>query len=214
MNFEFTAISDLLRGPGNRNAIAARRHHHGVSIRAALEKTDVAIMRQNFWPKLQVRRRLEDRHFGRAHDDGIAFVHFDNNGNVARASGLHRREWQTKRRRYLACHRRSSRAVFGCIAGLRQAFIQADISILPSFGLASVPATDRHLRGSFCRSGRLLQLPHSLLKACNVVLAHNVRIARRDAALGGRIRIMGTCDAVLVKYRVCGQIRRLARRHH
>ena len=66
---------------------------------------------------------------------------------------------------------------------------------------------DGHSRG-------LLQHPVGLLEARNVVLAHNVHIARRDATLGGRIRIMSTCLAVLVKYRVCGQIRRLARGHH
>jgi len=77
-----------------------------------------------------------------------------------------------------------------------------------------VPAADRHLRGSFRRPGRLLQLPHGLLEARDIVLAHDVCVARRDTALSGRICIMGTCDAVLVKYRVCRQIRRLARGHH
>jgi hypothetical protein len=64
-----------------------------------------------------------------------------------------------------------------------------------------MPAADRHLRGSFCRSGRLVQFSHGLLEARNVVLGYDVRIARRNATLGGRIRIMSTCYAVLVKCR-------------
>jgi len=54
--------------------------------------------------------------------------------------------------------------------------------------------SDRHSRG-------LLHGPISLLEARNVVLAHNVRIARRDAALAGGIRVDGARNSAVVKCR-------------
>ena len=92
--------------------------------------------------------------------------------------------------------------------------IQAGLLVMLTFSLAPVSVPNRHCRGPLRQSRGLLQHPVGLLEARNVVLAHNVRITRRDATLGGRIRIMGTCGAVLVKHRVCGQIRRFARGYH
>ena len=42
---------------------------------AALEKSDVTVMRQDFRPQLQVCGRFEDQHLRRVHDDRVDFVH-------------------------------------------------------------------------------------------------------------------------------------------
>ena len=65
----------------------------------------------------------------------------------------------------------------------------------------TVPVADRHLRGSFCRSGRLLHLPDGLLEAGIVVLGHYVRVARRDAALAVGIRVVGARNPAVVECR-------------
>src|SRR5919106_3655688 len=46
-HFDFFAVDDLLRCPGNGNAGTRRRHHDYIAIRAALQITNVAIMWQN-----------------------------------------------------------------------------------------------------------------------------------------------------------------------
>ena len=75
MNFELVAIDDLLRGPGDWNAGTRGCHDHEVAIVAALQKSDVAIMRQNFWPQLQVCCCFEDHRLRRVHEDRVYFVH-------------------------------------------------------------------------------------------------------------------------------------------
>src|SRR6266481_6043552 len=75
VNFEPVAIDNLFRGPGDRNAGAPRCHYHNVAIGPALQESDVAIMRENFWPQLQIGRCFEDRHFRCMHNDGIGLVH-------------------------------------------------------------------------------------------------------------------------------------------
>src|SRR5882757_525285 len=75
MNFELVAVDDLLRGPGDWDAGTPRGHHHDVAIRSALQKLNVAIMRENFRPQLQVCSCLEDRRLRRVHDNGIGLIH-------------------------------------------------------------------------------------------------------------------------------------------
>src|SRR2546428_367592 len=48
MNFEAAAIDHLLRRPRDRNPGARRCHHYDVAIGTALQKSDVAVMRQDF----------------------------------------------------------------------------------------------------------------------------------------------------------------------
>src|SRR5688572_30575370 len=83
MNFELFPIDDLLRGPRDGNARADRGHDDKVAIRAALQVTDVAIVREDFWPELEVRRRFKDRHLRRVDENGISGVH---GGGNARAN--------------------------------------------------------------------------------------------------------------------------------
>src|SRR5688572_2811268 len=83
MNFELFPIDDLLRGPRDGNARANGGHDHEVAIRAALQVTDVAIVREDFWPELEVHRRFKDRHLRRVHENGITGVH---GGGNARAN--------------------------------------------------------------------------------------------------------------------------------
>ena len=75
MNFEPFSVDNLFRGPGDWNSGTPRSHDDNVAIGPAFKKTDVAIMGEDFWPKLQVRRCFEDRHLRRAHEKGIGFVH-------------------------------------------------------------------------------------------------------------------------------------------
>ena len=63
------AVDDLLGCPGDRQAETPRRHHDKIAIRAALEITDVTIMRQDFRPELEIRRSLKDQRFRRGNDD-------------------------------------------------------------------------------------------------------------------------------------------------
>lgn len=74
-NFPVLAVDDLLGGPRNRNARADRGHDDKVPIGAPLEVTDVTIMREDFRPKFEVGRGLEDLLFRRLDNDGIAGVH-------------------------------------------------------------------------------------------------------------------------------------------
>src|SRR4029450_3113559 len=74
-NFKAVSINDLLGGPRDRNSSPHCRHHNNISVWTAFEITNVAIMRQDLRPKLQIRRRFEDRHLRRVHADGIDFVH-------------------------------------------------------------------------------------------------------------------------------------------
>src|SRR5262249_23417754 len=83
MNFELVAVDALLRGPGNWDAGTRGCHDHQVAIVPALQKSDVAVMRQNFWPQVQVGCCIENRRFRRMHDNGIGFVH----ENVASLDG-------------------------------------------------------------------------------------------------------------------------------
>src|SRR4051794_36116437 len=75
MNFELVAVDDLLRGPGDWDAGTRGGHNHQVAIGASLQKADVAIMRENFRPKLQIRSRFEDHCLRRLHEDRIYSVH-------------------------------------------------------------------------------------------------------------------------------------------
>jgi hypothetical protein len=75
MNFTPVSINDLLRCPGDRNAGTPGRHHHHVAISTALEITNVAIVRQNLRPNLQIGSRFEDRYLRRAYQDRVRFVH-------------------------------------------------------------------------------------------------------------------------------------------
>ena len=74
-DFELFPVDQLLRGPGNRNAGAGCGHHDNVALGAPLEITDVSVMRQNFWPQLQIGSRFENGLPGGVHNNGIAFVH-------------------------------------------------------------------------------------------------------------------------------------------
>jgi len=74
-NLELVAIDDLLGRPRDRNAGSPRGHYHDVAIRSALQKFNVAIMRENFRPELQVCSRLEDRRLRRVHENGIGLMH-------------------------------------------------------------------------------------------------------------------------------------------
>ena len=69
MNLDAIAVDDFFRRPLDRNAGALRRHYHNVTIWAALQIPDIAIVRKNFRPQLQVGSGFEDRHLGRAHQD-------------------------------------------------------------------------------------------------------------------------------------------------
>jgi hypothetical protein len=65
---------------------------------------------------------------------------------------------------------------------------------------------DRH-------SGGLIQASHGLLEARNVILGHDMRIARRDATLTGRICVDALRSPVRVDRRA-GRRRRFPRGHH
>lgn len=85
MNFELVAVDDLLRGPGDWDARTRGRHNHQIAMVPALQKSDVAIMRQNFWPQLQVGGGFEDHHLRRLHEDRVYSVH-----------GMARRQMETR----------------------------------------------------------------------------------------------------------------------
>src|SRR5262249_27207551 len=74
-NFEPFAVDYLLRDPGYGNTGTPRSHHHDVAIRSALQKTNVAVMREDFRPKRKIRCGVEDRCLRRVHDNGITLVH-------------------------------------------------------------------------------------------------------------------------------------------
>ena len=75
-DFNPVAIDDLFGSPGNGNARARRSHYDNVPAGAVFDVTDIAIVGENPRPQLQIRRRLEDRHFRCAHDDGVGLVHW------------------------------------------------------------------------------------------------------------------------------------------
>ena len=75
MNFELVAVDDLLRGPGNWDAGTRGCHNHQIAIVPALQKSDVAVMRQNFWPQFQVGCYFEDHCLRRLHKDRVYSVH-------------------------------------------------------------------------------------------------------------------------------------------
>src|SRR4029077_3806934 len=75
-NFNAVAIDNLFGSPGNRNAGARRSHQYNVPAGAMFEVTDIAIVGENSWPQLQVRRRLEYGHSRCAHDNGVGLVHW------------------------------------------------------------------------------------------------------------------------------------------
>ena len=75
MNFELVAVDDLLRGPGNWDAGTRGCHDHQIAIVPALQKFDVPVMRQNFWPQFQVGCRFEDHPLRRLHKDRVYSVH-------------------------------------------------------------------------------------------------------------------------------------------
>src|SRR5215203_386222 len=75
MNFELVAVDDLLRGPGDWDAGTSGRHDHQIAVVPALQKFDVAVMRQNLWPQFQVGCRFEDHQLRRLHKDRVYSVH-------------------------------------------------------------------------------------------------------------------------------------------
>ena len=75
MNFELVAVDDLFRGPGDWDAGTHGCHDHQISIVPVLQKFDVAVMWQNFWPQFQVGCRFEDHHLRRLHKDRVYSVH-------------------------------------------------------------------------------------------------------------------------------------------
>ena len=75
MNFELVAVDDLLRGPGDWDPGTRGRHNHQVAIVPPLQKSDVAIMRQNFWPEFKVGGCFEDHYLRRVHEDRVYSVH-------------------------------------------------------------------------------------------------------------------------------------------
>ena len=75
MNLAPRTIDNLLGSPRNRNSGTRCRHDNYVSIYALFEITDVTIMREDFWPKLEIGGCLEDRFARCLDDDGVAGVH-------------------------------------------------------------------------------------------------------------------------------------------
>src|SRR5439155_19268690 len=75
MDFESAAIDDLLRRPRDRNPGTARCHQYDFPIGAALQKLDVAVMGEDFWPQLQACGCFEDCDLRCLHNDGVDFVH-------------------------------------------------------------------------------------------------------------------------------------------
>src|SRR6266436_6959904 len=75
VNLKAISIDDLLGSPGNRNTRACRRHHNNVPIWAPFEIMNVAIMRQDLWPQLQVRGCFEDQRFRSIHDNRVDLAH-------------------------------------------------------------------------------------------------------------------------------------------
>src|SRR5437763_14160347 len=69
MNLHFLAIDDLLRGPRNGNPGADRGHDDAIAVSAALQVTDVTVVRQNLRPQLKIRGGLEDGILRGADDD-------------------------------------------------------------------------------------------------------------------------------------------------
>src|SRR5437762_1939447 len=65
----------LLRGPRDWNTGTLRSHYHEVPIASTLQKTNVAVMRQDLRPQLQVCSCFEDRHFRRVHENEIRLEH-------------------------------------------------------------------------------------------------------------------------------------------
>ena len=74
-NLEPFAVDNLFGRPGNWNSRTPRGHDNNVPIRAALEKVNVAIVRENPRPQFQVRGGLEDVSLRRVHKDGVGFLH-------------------------------------------------------------------------------------------------------------------------------------------
>src|SRR5437867_10430209 len=74
-DFEPFAVDCLLRGPGNRNTGTPRGHHNDVAVASTFEKTNVAVMRKDFRPKLKIRCCVEDRCLRRVHENGIGLMH-------------------------------------------------------------------------------------------------------------------------------------------
>ena len=75
MDFELVAVDDLLRGPGDWDAGTRGCHNHQIAIVPALQKSDVTVMWQNFWPQFQIGCYFEDHCLRRLHQDRVYFVH-------------------------------------------------------------------------------------------------------------------------------------------
>src|SRR5215510_15607997 len=75
MNFQLISIDDLLGCPRDRNTRTSCGHYHDVPITSTLQKMNMAVMRKDFRPQLEVRCCLENRGFRRVHENGIRFVH-------------------------------------------------------------------------------------------------------------------------------------------
>src|SRR5437764_13578040 len=69
------AVDDLLRCPRNRNAGTDGRHYDEIALGPACEITDVAIVRQNLRPELEVGGHFEDIALRRIDDDRVRLVH-------------------------------------------------------------------------------------------------------------------------------------------
>jgi len=80
-------------------------------------------------------------------------------------------------------------------------YVQGEPSRDSDVYLAPVSVPGRPCRGPLRHSGGLLLDSEGLLVARDVVLTHDVRIARRDATPAVRIRVNGSCFPVLVECR-------------
>src|SRR6266404_7226799 len=75
VNFKAIGIDDLLGDPGNRNTGTGCRHLDNIPVWASLQITNVAIVRQDLRPQLQVRGRFENCSLWGVHDNGIDLAH-------------------------------------------------------------------------------------------------------------------------------------------
>lgn len=93
-DFAEIAVNDLLRDPGNRNEITIRRHLYDIPFRTPLEVVNVAVMRQERWPQLEIRRGFKDPFFRGSHIDRVRLVHGVKRrvrGGLESARSTHRR---------------------------------------------------------------------------------------------------------------------------
>src|ERR1041385_7817828 len=71
------SIDYLLRGPCYGKAEPGGRHDDEVPVRASFQITNVAVVRQDLRPELEIRRGLEDQVLRSVNNDRVASVHGD-----------------------------------------------------------------------------------------------------------------------------------------